>query len=147
MLDYGLQQVHHRFASAVTLLCKGRKPPAGLVAGWLDRSDDGLQEFAIDNGPAWAQGIALLDAAKALADSPVEGVSHEAAAPVQAPSVPPGFLLVPEDTIRNAAGSIGCFVSDEGWKEEDMDNLDALTSLLAARPTQPTDTDTEGKTS
>ena len=65
-----------RFAAAVTMLCQGRRPPDAMLAGWLDRSSDELQEFAIDNGPAWAQGIVLLDAAKLLADSPTEGVNH-----------------------------------------------------------------------
>jgi hypothetical protein len=58
-------------------------------------------------------------------------------------AVPAGMMLVPEDVIRNAAGSLGCFCSDEGWGQEDIDNLDTLLALLAARPqAQPTPTDT-----
>ena len=65
-----------RFSAAVALLCQGRKPPDAMVAGWLDSSSGELQEFAADNGPAWAQGIVVLDAARLLADSPTEGASH-----------------------------------------------------------------------
>jgi hypothetical protein len=67
-----------RFGDAVALLCRGRKAHAGMLAGWLDGSDDSLQHFAIDNGPAWAQGIVILDAAALLADTPGEGVEHAA---------------------------------------------------------------------
>ena len=66
-----------RFADAVTLLCNGRRPPAPMVAAWVEMSDDSLQEFAIANGPQWAQGIVLLDAAHLLAETPAEGVDHE----------------------------------------------------------------------
>ena len=70
----------HRFTNAVRLLC-GKEPPADMVAGWLDKGadDHGLQEFAIEHGPAWCQGIALLDAANVMASQPTEGVDHEPA--------------------------------------------------------------------
>lgn len=61
-----------RFTQAITLLCKGRQPPTDMIAGWLDGTDDKLQEFTIDNEPPWAQGCVLLDAAKLLADTPAE---------------------------------------------------------------------------
>lgn len=68
-----------RFTDAVALLCK-KAPPADMVAGWLAGGDDHrLQEFAIEHGPAWAQGIGLLDAAHIMAEQPTEGVEHEAA--------------------------------------------------------------------
>jgi hypothetical protein len=67
-----------RFGDAVALLCGGRRATAKMLAGWLDGSDDSLQHFAIDNGPAWAQGIVLLDAAALLAETPGEGVQHAA---------------------------------------------------------------------
>ena len=75
----------HRMTEAVTLLCNGRRPPDALVSGWLDGSDDGLQDFAADNGPAWSQGIGLLDAARIMAEQPTEGVDHQEmpAAPAQ----------------------------------------------------------------
>lgn len=66
-----------RFSDAVTLLC-GRKPPEDMVVGWLDRGADDhrLQDFAADYGPAWAQGIVLLDAAHVMASTPA--ISDEA---------------------------------------------------------------------
>jgi hypothetical protein len=70
----------HRFTNSVRLLC-GKEPPADMVASWLDKEADDhrLQEFAIEHGPAWCQGIGLLDAAHVMADQPTEGVDHEPA--------------------------------------------------------------------
>lgn len=70
----------HRFAHAVSLLC-GKWPDAALVDSWLDKSSDALQDFAASHGPAWAQGIVLLDAAAVIADTPTEGVEHGERAP------------------------------------------------------------------
>lgn len=83
--------VQQRMSDAVTLLCAGKRPPDDMVAGWLDRdAEDGrLQEFAIEHGPAWCQGIALLDAAQAMVDQPTEGVAHEHAEPQAARATPP----------------------------------------------------------
>ena len=67
-----------RFEQAVTLLCHGLVPPRKLVEGWLSKTDESLQDFAADNGPAWAQGIVVLDAAALLAETPTEGVNHGA---------------------------------------------------------------------
>jgi hypothetical protein len=67
-----------RFADAVTLMCRGRKPPEAMVTGWLDGTDDRLQAFTAANGPQWAQGIVLLGAAALLANTPTEGVDHGA---------------------------------------------------------------------
>jgi hypothetical protein len=44
-----------------------------MFAGWREGTDDDLQQFAAANGPAWAQGIEVLDAAHMLADTPAEG--------------------------------------------------------------------------
>lgn len=67
-----------RFADAVELLCK-KRPSDEIVVAWVDRVDDDtrLQEFAIEHGPEWAQGIAVLDAAHVLASQPTEDVEHE----------------------------------------------------------------------
>lgn len=69
-----------RFTEAVTLLC-GQRPPADLVAAWLDKDADDhrLQDFAASHGPVWSQGIGLLDAAHLMASQPTEGVDHEPA--------------------------------------------------------------------
>ncbi len=68
-----------RFRDAVALLCAGQVPSDKLLLDWLDTDNDSfaLQEFAIEHGPSWAQGIAVLDAARVLADEPTEGVPHE----------------------------------------------------------------------
>ena len=65
-----------RMSDAVTLLCDGKRPSDRLVQGWLDKTDEGLRDFAATHGPAWAQGIGVLDAAAVLADTPTEGVDH-----------------------------------------------------------------------
>lgn len=73
--------VAQRMSDAVTLLCAGARPPYDMVCGWLgldkESGDDRLQEFAIEHGPAWAQGIGLLDAAWVMVSQPTEGVEHE----------------------------------------------------------------------
>lgn len=67
-----------RFTHALSLLC-GQTPPEEIVLAWLDKNIDDfrLQEFAIAHGPAWAQGIVLIEAAQLMADQPTEGVEHE----------------------------------------------------------------------
>ena len=69
-----------RFAEAVALLCK-KQAPEDMIDVWLaEEAEDGrLQEFAIEHGPTWAQGIVLLDAAAVLASTPTEGVDHDVA--------------------------------------------------------------------
>lgn len=68
-----------RFGDAMERLCGGKRPSGALLAEFLDPNSDGmeLQNFACDNGPAWAQGIVLIDAARMLANSPTEGVKHQ----------------------------------------------------------------------
>ena len=68
-----------RFGDVLTLLCAGHRPTDEIMAAWLDtrRDDLRLQEFACEHGPVWAQGIAVIDAARVLADQPTEGVKHE----------------------------------------------------------------------
>lgn len=67
-----------RFSQAIALLC-GKTPPADAVEAWMapGSEDMRLQEFAIEHGPAWAQGVAVIDAAHLLASMPTEGVDHE----------------------------------------------------------------------
>jgi len=67
----------HRLGDAMEILCGGHRPPDEMLGAWLNECDDRLQEFACDHGPAWAQGIVVIDAARVLADSPGEGVEHE----------------------------------------------------------------------
>ena len=69
-----------RYADAVQALCKGHRPRDEIVEAWLlDESGNELrlQDFAGYHGVEWMQGIAILDAAFALATTPTEGDSHE----------------------------------------------------------------------
>jgi len=74
-----------RFGDALALLCSGLRPTDDMMAAWLDiaQDDHRLQEFAIEHGPSWAQGIGVIDAARVLADQPEEDAGHE-----EAPQVP-----------------------------------------------------------
>lgn len=69
-----------RFGDAMELLCSGKRPPDSMIRDWFDRGMDSfeLQEWGVANGPDWAQGIAMIDAATTLAKSPQEGVGHAA---------------------------------------------------------------------
>ena len=73
-----------RFTDAVAILC-GSEPPAEFVDEWLRNVDVNgihrLQEWVLnqDATPPWSQGIVVLDAAYLLAESPAEGLQHEAA--------------------------------------------------------------------
>ena len=73
-----------RFGDAMELLCQGHRPPDSMLCAWIDGSSEELQTFAANHGPAWAQGIGIIDAALTLVDSPTEinfhdrpGVDHE----------------------------------------------------------------------
>lgn len=61
-----------RLGDAMQLLCGGKRPPDDMVQQWLDNTSESLQEFAASNGPAWAQGIGLIDAALVMVDQPTE---------------------------------------------------------------------------
>jgi hypothetical protein len=48
------------------------------------------------------------------------------------PFIPPaGMMLVPVSVLENATSSIGAFCGDEGWGQDDMDNMDAVDAELA----------------
>ena len=90
-----------RFTHVVALLC-GQTPPDHMVADWIaGNPDGGLQGFAASNGPAWCQGIGLLDAAHVMADQPTEGVDHEMRAQQPEQAVPEGFVSVPKEPTSN----------------------------------------------
>jgi hypothetical protein len=71
------------------------------MSAWLDSENEELQSFAAEHGPAWAQGIGLIDAARTTADQPTEGTDHEfhEAAPVAA-SPPTKWTYDPHDIGR-----------------------------------------------
>lgn len=79
-----------RFGDAMALLCAGHRPADEVLTAWLDTDADDmrLQEFAVEHGPAWAQGIGIIDAARMMADQPTEGVEHEEAPAPYADSTP-----------------------------------------------------------
>lgn len=68
-----------RFGDAMERLCGGKRPTDALIIEFLDPNSDGmrLQDFAAEHGPAWAQGIVLIDAVRVLVDDPTEGVEHQ----------------------------------------------------------------------
>lgn len=72
-----------RFTDAVRILSGGAVPPAEFVEEWLGGIEvDGahqLQNWILSQPGhvAWAQGIAILDAAAVLAGQPEEGCEHE----------------------------------------------------------------------
>ena len=85
-----------RMREAMTLLCRGNQPEDSILKSWIDGSSDELQHFAATHGPAWAQGIGIIDAATLMADQPTEGGKHEMREPLAAAVVvPDGWKLVP----------------------------------------------------
>lgn len=72
-----------RFIEALSILCGGRRPELQIVKDWFNTNLDSLelQAWAIENGPEWAQGIAVIDAARLLAGQPPDGCGYAADAP------------------------------------------------------------------
>lgn len=72
----------HRFRGALTRMC-GATPPEDICLEWVNKvsvnDTDRLQEWVLGQAgtPAWAQGIATIEAAIMWADAPTEGVAHE----------------------------------------------------------------------
>jgi hypothetical protein len=58
------------------------------------------------------------------------------AAPQPAPARP-DMMLVPRWLLQAASDSLGSFVSDHGWAQEDMDIMDSLDAYLASQPAAP----------
>jgi hypothetical protein len=76
--------VLERFGDAMELLCQGTRPPDWVLTQWLRGNGEELQDFANDYGPAWAQGIGIIEAALTLVDTPTDinffsrpGVDHQ----------------------------------------------------------------------
>lgn len=68
--------VLERFGDVMELLCQGHRPSDELLQAYLmDTDQDSLLEFALEHGPAWAQGAALIDAALLMVDAPTEIIS------------------------------------------------------------------------
>lgn len=64
-----------RLGDAMQLLCSGKRPGDDLLTEWINDTNEKLQDFACEHGPAWAQGIGLIDAAMVMARQPTEGVA------------------------------------------------------------------------
>lgn len=80
-----------------------------------------------------------------------EGLRNEARAVLQAAdavgAVPDGFVPVPLSVLEDAARALGCFVSDEGWSDADMqamDNIDAYIARHKANAAAPGSEQKEG---
>lgn len=123
-----------RFGDALQLLCGGKRPSNEMMAAWADKSSEELQSFAASHGPAWAQGLGVIDAAHILADQPTEGVEHEhrALEAQQVPAVPEGWVLVPVKLTREMAMA---------WKQAGevamSTNSTRYAAMLNAAPTAP----------
>lgn len=67
-----------RFRHALTILCGGTPPPEPLCNLWLTTDDVGLQDWVKYNASMeWVQGIAVIEAARTLAEQPEEGEGHQ----------------------------------------------------------------------
>jgi len=47
-------------------------------------------------------------------------------------AIPPGYQLVETDLLKMASESLGSFVSDHGWSQQDMDVMDSIDAVIAA---------------
>jgi len=75
-----LMSWHSRFVAALMVLTGApNEPPGAFVAEWFDKNskrvDDRLQNWVGQQPgvPWWAQAIAVIDAARIMADQPIEG--------------------------------------------------------------------------
>lgn len=64
--------VLQRLGDSIQLLCAGKRPADAVLSAWLDHTSEELQEFCANHGPAWCQGIALIDAAMQMVEQPTE---------------------------------------------------------------------------
>jgi len=94
-----------RFGDAMQLLCAGHRPGDALLVEWLDPASETytLQEFAIEHGPAWSQGIVVIDAALVMAEFPTEGDDHEEA------STDPSNADVEDESPARSLGTCNLF--------------------------------------
>lgn len=139
-----------RFGDAVMLLCGGVRPADELLSAWLrDGSEDmRLQNFAIEHGPAWAQGIGLLDAARVMADQPTEGVEHEyALAAAPSATEPVADAAAMERMFHAACADLGLINEalgldpDDGGAEPILDAIAELKALATAPSAAPASED------
>jgi hypothetical protein len=124
-----------RFGDAMQCLC-GVRPADEMLTSWLDKNvdDDRLQRFAIEHGPAWAQGIAIIDAARLMADQPTEGVSHEMLEDLSTHPAAPARLH--DDELRDIARELQdeiltCGLDQQVLMRGMRKALDAATRLAA----------------
>lgn len=117
--------VAQRLGDAMQLLCGGKRPPEAMVAAWLDHSSEDLQWFASTHGPAWTQGIGLIDAAMAMVDQPTEGVDHE-----HREVEPAAMAATPESKSR-------VLYADEPIDDQSFTPLTAPQAPVAAQPAEP----------
>lgn len=118
-----------RFGDAMALLCGGKRPSDEVLTAWLDTDADDmrLQEFAVEHGPAWAQGIGLIDAARTMADQPTEGVEHE-----QAPEPARDEEI---EAVIACLGDDAAALRTDNPEDERAANMERAAELLGARTT------------
>lgn len=146
--------VRQRLGDAVQLLCAGKRPDDSMLDSWLKETSEELQSFCASHGPAWCQGIALIDAAMLMVDQPTEitTITHpdrdhehraapQPAAPVagQEPVAPPmdGEIALIEKALERAGissllnhGAASC-VFTEGCCGVSQDQILAYTREIA----------------
>lgn len=68
-----------RFVEALSILCAGKRPDIQIVKDWFDTKLESfeLQAWTIENGPDWAQGVAVINAARLIVSQPPEGEGYE----------------------------------------------------------------------
>ena len=104
-----------RLGDAMALLCSGNRPSDEMLGAWLNEceGDFRLQEFACEHGPAWSQGIVLIDAASLLADQRRGNRQPRYAGDVRLTAQLGGWLI----TEKNMNVSQALDAADEGEKE------------------------------
>ncbi len=134
--------VAQRLADAVQLLCGGKRPPDDMVQGWLNAEldDTRLQSFCADHGPAWAQGIGLIDAAMVLVDQPTEITTidspdrdHEHRATAAQPAPAANYDHGPQSTtVEEAARHVGKWLNERPNRPLDLRDVAMLVAHAQA---------------
>ena len=46
--------------------------------------------------------------------------------------IPDGYVLVPKNLLKDSVKSLGSFVSNQRWSQQDLDTYDSLSAVLIA---------------
>lgn len=75
-VEFGTRE--KRFVQAIRLICR-KEPPMRLVSNWFSNEEPAsydLQDWCCNNSPDWVQGLAIINAATIMAQSPPEKPTH-----------------------------------------------------------------------